>query len=168
MSPFKVITAETTPSGGIVADRRLYLAGDRLTLREETDPDVASLLCAAGHTIPGETVKVLDLRVVDGHVVQGDAVAKIKKETEAEQAARLETESAQREEQEESLRAAKEKASEGGGAAAGAGAASGDDELASAKKGGPGGASSTPAKPAAKAKPAPKAKAGGARGRTKS
>lgn len=50
------------------ADRRLYLDVSMSRLVEECD--AAFLLVAKGHEIPAADVKRLDLRVVDGRVVQ--------------------------------------------------------------------------------------------------
>lgn len=58
-------------SGGLVADRRLYLspAGK---LVEHGSPDAALLLAAGpGDEIPASRAKELSLSVVDGKVVQG-------------------------------------------------------------------------------------------------
>jgi hypothetical protein len=58
------------PSGGIIADRRLWTDIDRTRLLEEGHPDAAFLLAAEDSEILVDQVKALDLEIVDGKVKQ--------------------------------------------------------------------------------------------------
>lgn len=65
--------------GGLVSDRRLFLAADRLTVVEAGDPRGAFLLCGAGSEITAAETQRLRLALVGGCVVQ-DAPAEPVKE----------------------------------------------------------------------------------------
>lgn len=62
-------------SGPLVADRRLFLAADEMTVVEEDDPRAAFLLCGPGATLHVPDVRRLRLVVEDGRVVQAAASA---------------------------------------------------------------------------------------------
>lgn len=72
--PFSIeiprVEMDAPAQGPIVADRRLYLTDDRLTVVEAGDEKAAWLFCVAGHSIPGSEVTRLALVVDDGRVVQ--------------------------------------------------------------------------------------------------
>lgn len=59
---------------GLIADRRLCLAGDQKTVVEEGDPRAAFLLVAEGSVIPTIDASALGLSVVGGRIVQGASV----------------------------------------------------------------------------------------------
>lgn len=67
--PFEVRLPDgAVPAGGIVADRRLYLAADKATVVEDGDPRAAFLLCGVGGEIPAKEAERLGLSVQDGRV----------------------------------------------------------------------------------------------------
>lgn|GEM_PF-2961045 len=61
---------DQVPSGGLVADRPLYLAADRATVVEEGDPRAAWLLAGAGGLIPQAEADRLGLVSEGGRVRQ--------------------------------------------------------------------------------------------------
>lgn len=80
--------------GALVADRRLFLAADRLTVVEADDLRAAFLLCGVGSEITGAEAQRLRLSLVGGCVVQ-DAPLKEKVE-EVKEAAKPEDKQAAR------------------------------------------------------------------------
>ncbi len=55
---------------GLIADRRLYLSGDKARLLEEGDAAAAYLFVTAGKIIPASDAKRLGLALANGRVVQ--------------------------------------------------------------------------------------------------
>jgi hypothetical protein len=74
--PFEIIKAAAADAAAIISDRDLNLAEDGKTILEARDPKSATVLVGAGGTIPGPTVARLGLELVDGKVVQRQAVEK--------------------------------------------------------------------------------------------
>ena len=77
---------EKPVSGGLVADRRLYLTADKSRVVEEGDPASAFLLASAGRKILDADVERLGLRLADGRIVWGASAPEPKPEPEPEPA----------------------------------------------------------------------------------